>query len=75
MISGAFAVLSPSGKRYFLHMIQVQLKHSARKQPTYFFRRSISPGASKGIPVPKVPDGMEVGHAKSGMPFLRKIVA
>lgn len=64
----AYSVKSKkSGKQYFLHSKEVELR-SGRKQRIFYFAGQASEGA-----LDKMPEGYEViENAQTGLPMLRK---
>ena len=62
----AFSYQNSKGTTYYLHVRYRELK-SGKKQPLYFFAKTIKDGS-----LDAVPDGYKVIEGGTGLPFLKK---
>jgi hypothetical protein len=62
----AFSFTNSKGTTYFLHVRYRELK-SGKKQPLYFFAKTVKDGALDAVPADR-----QVVESKTGLPFLKK---
>ncbi len=62
----AFSFTNSKDRTYFLHVRYRELK-SGKKQPLFFFAKTVKDGA-----LDAVPEGYMVVESKTGLPFLKK---